>query len=104
VDEDGNFIWPGFGENIRVLKWIIQRVNNRIGARQTPIGLVPHTKDLNLEGLSIPPAKIDKLLEIDRRGWQAEMDDVKKFFSQFGDRMPAEIREQCKSLTDQLSV
>ena len=104
VDEDGNFVWPGFGENIRVLKWIIQRVNNRIGARQTPIGLVPHAKDLNLEGLSIPPAKIDKLLEIDRPGWQAEMDDVKKFFSQFGDRMPAEIREQCKALTDQLNV
>ncbi len=98
VDDDGRFIWPGFGENIRVLKWIIDRVNGRVGAQQTPIGLIPHIKDLELEGLNIAKGNLEKLFEIDPQAWQAELQDIETFFSQFGRHMPSEIWQQYKSL------
>jgi len=98
MDDNGKFIWPGFGENIRVLKWIIDRVNGRVGARQTPIGLVPHIRDLELEGLNINKENLAKLFEIDPQAWQAELQDIETFFSQFGRHIPSEIWQQCKSL------
>jgi phosphoenolpyruvate carboxykinase (GTP) len=102
VDDDGRFIWPGFGENIRVLKWIIDRVNGRVGAQQTPIGLIPHIKDLELEGLNIAKENLEKLFEIDPQAWQAELQDIETFFSQFGRHMPSEIWQQYKSLAGNL--
>jgi phosphoenolpyruvate carboxykinase (GTP) len=102
VDDDGRFIWPGFGENIRVLKWIIDRVNGRVGAQQTPIGLIPHIKDLELEGLNITKGNLEKLFEIDPQAWQAELQDIETFFSQFGRHMPSEIWQQYKSLAGNL--
>lgn len=104
VDDDGEFIWPGFGDNIRVLKWIVDRVNNKVGARETPIGLLPHPNDLALKGLNIPKEKIEKLFEINQRDWQAETDDIKKFFDQFGQHMPEEIWQEYKNLARQLGL
>jgi phosphoenolpyruvate carboxykinase (GTP) len=101
-DEQGEFIWPGFGDNIRVLKWIIDRVNNRVGARETPIGLVPHTKDLDLSGLNIPKDKVDMLFSIEPQPWQTELQDTEKFMEQFGKRMPIELTNQYQSLSKQL--
>jgi phosphoenolpyruvate carboxykinase (GTP) len=98
MDDDGKFIWPGFGENIRVLKWIIDRVNGRVGAQQTPVGLIPHIKDLELEGLNITKEKLQKLFEIDPQAWQAELQEIETFFSQFGRHIPSEIWQQYKSL------
>ncbi len=98
VDDDGKFIWPGFGENIRVLKWIIDRVNGRVGARQTPIGLVPNIKDLELEELNIAKEKLQRLFEIDLPAWQAELQDIETFFNQFGRHIPPEIWHEYKSL------
>ena len=94
TDEDGKFIWPGFGENIRVLKWIVDRVNGRVNARETPLGLIPHLADLNLEGLNIPEERMAMLFAVDPGGWRAELEDIRKFLEQFGDRMPAEIWQE----------
>jgi phosphoenolpyruvate carboxykinase (GTP) len=102
MDDNGDYIWPGFGDNIRALKWIIDRVNDRVGAKQTPIGLVPHQKDLDLEGLNISKENLDKLCEIDHQAWKAELPDVEKFLSQFGVHLPEEIRQEYESLTKNL--
>jgi phosphoenolpyruvate carboxykinase (GTP) len=99
VDDKGEFIWPGFGENIRVLKWIIDRVNNNVPAKETPIGLVPNIKDLNLEGLNIPREKLEKLFEVNIADWGSELKEVKAFFDQFGSRMPAEIWQEYKKIS-----
>ncbi len=94
VDEEGEFIWPGFGDNIRVLKWIVDRVNNRVGAKETPIGVIPNPEDLNLEGLDIPKDKLEKLFEVNLKEWDTELGEIKRFFQQFGDRMPKEIWDE----------
>ncbi|MFZ5801632.1 MAG: phosphoenolpyruvate carboxykinase (GTP) [Candidatus Omnitrophota bacterium] len=99
VNEDGKFIWPGFGDNIRVLKWIIERTRDQVEARETPLGRIPHLKDLNLEGLHIPPKDLEKLFEIHPEAWQAEVEDTEKFFSQFGDRLPQGLRQELSALT-----
>ena len=91
TDEDGKFIWPGFGENIRVIKWILDRANGRVGARETPLGLVPNVSDLDLSGLSIAKERMEKLFEIDRDGWKAELQEIDAFLSQFGSHLPGEI-------------
>ena len=99
VDEDGKFIWPGFGENMRVLEWIVDRVHNRVSASETPVGLIPRLKDLNLEGLSVPREKLEKLFEINMQKWTPEVDNVKEFLAQFGKHLPDEIREECNALS-----
>lgn len=93
IGDDGGFIWPGFGENIRILKWIIDRLNNNAQAIATPIGLTPALKDLELEGLNIPEERMKRLFEINSDDWRKEIDDIEKFFNQFGKRMPQEIRQ-----------
>jgi phosphoenolpyruvate carboxykinase (GTP) len=94
TDEEGKFIWPGFGENIRVLKWIIDRANNAVGAKETPIGLVPHTKDLDLTGLHIQKEKLEKLFEVNIADWPDELKEIKDFLSQFGNRLPKEMWDE----------
>jgi len=103
VDDEGRFIWPGFGENIRVLKWIVDRVNNRVQARETPIGFIPYLKDLYLEGLDIPKQKLEKLFEVKLEDWESEMRDVQNFLGQFGDHLPQEMREEYKALAEHLN-
>jgi len=102
TDDDGRYIWPGFGENIRVIKWIIERVNNGAKAKETPIGYVPHASDLDLKGLSIPEKNLAKLLEINTKEWGHELEDIEKFMKQFGDSMPAEIWKEYESLKSHL--
>jgi phosphoenolpyruvate carboxykinase (GTP) len=102
VDDEGRFIWPGFGDNIRVLKWIIDRVNNRVNAKETPIGLVPYLKDVDLEGLNIPEERLEKLFEVNREEWKIETAEIKKFYERFGTRLPEEILDEYKSLIDRL--
>jgi len=94
TDDSGEFLWPGFGENIRVLKWVVDRVNNRVGAEKTPIGFIPHLEDLDLSGLVMERAKLKRLFEVNPEEWKVELEDVKKFLSQFGDRLPQELWEE----------
>ena len=102
TDGQGKFMWPGFGENIRVLKWIIERVNDRVGAVETPIGLVPDMNDLDLSGLEIARSDMEKLFEVDAAQWKPELEDIERFLKQFGNRMPYEIWKEYESLKSHL--
>ena len=103
VDDEGKFIWPGFGENIRVLKWIVDRVHNRVKAEETPLGLVPDMRDLETGGLDISKEKLAKLFEINAEPWKQELQDIEKFLNQFGNRMPSEIWQEHEKLSEQLN-
>ena len=99
VDEEGHFIWPGFGDNLRVLEWIINRCEGKVDAVETPIGYVPHAEDINLEGLddfSIETLK--GILEVDKAKWAKEAAGVEEFYKQFGDKLPAALRTELETL------
>jgi phosphoenolpyruvate carboxykinase (GTP) len=91
---DGKFLWPGYGENVRVLKWILERVEGRGAAQETPIGFVPARSGLTLEGLKISGESLDELLRVNPEDWEAEMEDSKEFLGKFGERLPRQIREE----------
>jgi phosphoenolpyruvate carboxykinase (GTP) len=95
---DGKFLWPGYGENVRVLKWILERVEGHGSAQETPIGYVPGPGGLTLDGLKISPAAIEELLRVNPDDWQAELDDTRQFFDKFGARLPREMREEHERL------
>ena len=102
VDDNGEFIWPGFGENIRVLKWIVDRTHDKVKAKDTPLGGIPQLSDLNLQGIDIPREELEKLFEINPAQWKSELADIHKFFGQFGSRIPAALWKQFKDLEDKL--
>ena len=87
--DDGKFMWPGFGDNLRVLEWILKRVEGTAGAMETPIGHVPHVADLNIRGLDLHPAALEQLLHVDREGWQAELQAIGEYLSGYGERAPS---------------
>jgi phosphoenolpyruvate carboxykinase (GTP) len=99
---DGKFLWPGFGENVRVLKWILERVEGRGGAEETPIGFVPSRNALTLDGLNLSSETIDELLKVDPEDWEQELVDSKEFLQKFGSRLPREIREEHEKLSGRL--
>ena len=102
TDDKGRYLWPGFRHNIRVLKWVIDRVHGRVSADETPIGLIPHLKDIDLAGLNIPGADMEELFRIDRDGWKKEAEDIGEFFKKFGDRMPKAMWDELKKLEKEL--
>lgn len=102
VNEKGEFLWPGFGENIRILKWIVDRVNGRAGARETPLGLIPDLKDFNFDGLNIPRENLKKLFEVSPHEWEAELKDIKNFLDQFSRHIPYEIWQDYNELAARL--
>ena len=83
-DRDGSYLWPGYSENMRVLKWIADRVNGRVGAEDTPIGLVPREGDIDVSGLDVSPQRLRQATSIDAREWLAELDDVEEYFTRLG--------------------
>ncbi len=94
-DKDGNFLWPGFGENLRVLRWIIERCENKVGrARETPIGLLPNPEDIDVNGLDVTEDTMETLLTVDAGQWQAEMQSVAEYLDEFGERLPDELRQE----------
>ncbi len=93
-DTDGNFLWPGFGENLRVLRWIIERCDDRVGARDTPIGFLPNPEDIDVTGLDVAPDTMQALLSFDAAQWQREMQSVGKYLDEFGGRLPDELRQE----------
>ncbi len=102
INERGEFLWPGFGENIRILKWIIDRVNGRVGAKETPLGLIPDLKDFDTNGLEIPRENLRKLFEINPKEWPDELKEIKNFLKQFGRHIPYEIWQAYDKLASQL--
>jgi phosphoenolpyruvate carboxykinase (GTP) len=91
---DGRWLWPGFGENSRPLKWMCERVDGMVGAKKTPIGFLPDPGDLDLTGLDLPKKNLRELLGVDREGWKAEIPLMEEFFAQFGDRLPRRLKKQ----------
>jgi phosphoenolpyruvate carboxykinase (GTP) len=101
-DADGRFIWPGFGENSRVLKWIVERLNGQADAAKTPIGHVPTKAALDTEGLDIDERDLDALLSVDPEVWKQEAALVPPFFDKFGDHLPKELWDEYKALVNRL--
>ena len=93
-DSDGNFLWPGFGENLRVLRWIIARCNGKALARQTPIGYLPNPEDIDTTGLEIDPNVMDELLQVNTIQWRQEMQSMAEYMQSFGDRVPAQLKDE----------
>jgi len=96
---DGKFLWPGYGENVRVLKWILERVEGGGAAQETPIGYVPAKNGLTLEGLQISNEAVNELLLVNPGDWEPELEDSKQFFGKFGERLPRPIREEHERLS-----
>jgi phosphoenolpyruvate carboxykinase (GTP) len=102
TDENGKFLWPGFGENLRIVEWILARCRGEVQPVETPIGLVPNTKDIDMTGLTMPNGAMDKLFAVNRKDWLAEVDAVGTFFDGFGTRMPEEMWRQHELLRSRL--
>ncbi|MEI6405042.1 MAG: phosphoenolpyruvate carboxykinase (GTP) [Actinomycetes bacterium] len=100
---DGKYIWPGFGENSRVLAWIIDRLEGNVEATDSPIGWLPVPGDLNVDGLSISDADLSDLFAVDAQTWLAECDMTEEYFVQFGDHVPSQVRTELASLRERLS-
>jgi phosphoenolpyruvate carboxykinase (GTP) len=101
-DERGTFLWPGYGENSRVLKWIFERCNGSAKAVETPIGLLPRPEDLDTQGLDIAPSGLSKLLSVDVQGWLGEIPLINQYFDTFGGRMPKELKDEVVRLEQRL--
>jgi phosphoenolpyruvate carboxykinase (GTP) len=101
-DDKGKFMWPGYGDNSRVLKWIFERCNGTANAVDTPIGRLPRPEDLDTHGLDIPAANLTKLLSVDMPGWLAEVPSINTFFEEFGARFPAALKEEVVRLEQRL--
>ena len=99
---DGKFLWPGYGDNARVLKWMLERIEGKAEANETPIGTVPTPNGITLDGLDVSPETMRELLRVDSSDWANEHADVGKFFERFGDRLPDEIREEHARLGERL--
>ena len=99
---DGKFIWPGFGENMRVLRWILDRCCGKGAAVESPIGLLPGAGGVDTTGLGLDEATMRELLSVSRDDWKAETDSIGEFFAKLGDRLPAEMRKQREALVKRL--
>ncbi|MBO5212891.1 MAG: phosphoenolpyruvate carboxykinase (GTP) [Clostridia bacterium] len=102
TDDEGHFIWPGFGDNMRVLMWILARCEDKVDARKTEIGYIPYAKDINVEGLNISDETLNDLLSVDKASWNEDIENIKAFYAQIGDRVPAELKAQLAALEDRL--
>ena len=101
TDDEGHFIWPGFGDNMRVLMWILDRCEGKADAVETPIGYVPKAEDINIEGLDIDRETVEGLLEVDKKIWSEEAEGITEFYSKF-DRLPKELAHQLEMLKERL--
>ena len=101
--EDGKFLWPGFGDNIRVIKWIFGRCNGTADAKKTAVGYLPTKESLDLSGLEVPNRNLDRILSIDKDEWCEEAEEMEKYYKQFGDRLPKELKKELDNLKSRLS-
>ena len=102
TDDEGHFIWPGFGDNMRVLMWILDRCEGKVGAVETPIGYEPKPEDINIEGLDIDLDTIKGLLNVDVDLWKEEAKGIEEFYAKFGDKLPTELKNQLENLKKRL--
>lgn len=103
TDSEGHFIWPGFGDNMRVLDWILKRCEETVDADETAIGYVPKPEDINLEGCGVDEETLKGLLNVDTETWKKEAEGIKEFYKKFGDRLPKELSEELSALESRLN-
>jgi phosphoenolpyruvate carboxykinase (GTP) len=103
-DSDGSFLWPGFGDNSRVLKWVLERVAGTGEAVSTPIGYVPSVDGLDVSGLGVAPGTVDKLVTVDAEAWRQEIPQLEEHYAVFGDRLPDELRDELRELEKRLAA
>lgn len=103
TDSEGHFIWPGFGDNMRVLDWILKRCEETVDADETAIGYVPKPEDINLEGCSVDEETLKGLLNVDTETWKKEAEGIKEFYKKFGDRLPKELEDELAALESRLN-
>jgi phosphoenolpyruvate carboxykinase (GTP) len=103
-DENGKYLWPGYGDNSRILEWIFDRCDNKVHAKDTPIGRLPDAEDLDLAGLNIPANDLAKLLSVDKKGWLAEIPLIRQHLEKFGDRLPKELVREVDELEKRLQA
>ena len=104
TDENGSFIWPGFGDNLRVLEWILKRCFDEVDAKDTEIGYLPKAEDINLSGLDMDPAALESILTVDRDLWKAEAAGIRDFYRQFGDKLPQALAQELNDLEARLNA
>ena len=104
TDENGNFIWPGFGDNMRVVMWILDRCEGKVGADMTAIGYVPKPEDLNIEGLDLTIDTIKELLSVDKDAWLEDIKNIREFYALVGDRVPETMYDELNALEARLSM
>ena len=99
-DDEGNFMWPGFGDNLRVLEWIIKRCEGEVDAQETAIGYLPYAKDINIEGLEgeVSVESLESILDVDKALWAAEADGIGEFYAKFGDKLPETLKAELETL------
>ena len=102
TDSEGHFIWPGFGDNMRVLDWILKRCEETVDADETAIGYVPKPEDINLEGCGVDEETLKGLLNVDTETWKKETEGIKEFYKKFGDKLPKELNEELSALESRL--
>ena len=95
-------MWPGYGENSRVLKWIVDRLEGKAQAEKTPVGFVPRTTDLDTSNLSVTPEALQEILTIDNAQWKKETESMGEHFKQFGDRLPKALAQELEGLKSRL--
>ena len=103
TDAEGNFIWPGFGDNLRVLLWILDRCAGKVGAVESEIGFLPNPADINTTGLDIDASTMKELLSVDKESWKADLASIKEFYAKIGDTMPKELLEELATLEANLN-
>jgi len=101
---EGKWLWPGYGDNSRVLKWMCERVEGKAKAVETPIGLMPQPGDLDLAGLTIGPADVAELLRVDVAAWKAELPDIEEHLGKAGSRLPARMQAQLAAFRKRLGA
>ena len=99
-DQNGEFLWPGFGDNMRVLDWILKRCDGKVDAQETAIGYVPYAKDIDLEGLDYSRETLESILYVDKARWGDEANEIAGFYTQFGKKLPAELSENLQTLKE----
>jgi len=99
---DGKFLWTGFGDNLRVLEWMLRRATGAVGAVETPIGALPRVEDMNLDGVALTDEARDVLFGFDREGWRAEFDAIGGYLDEYGPRMPERLRQECVRISERL--
>ena len=103
TDEEGNFIWPGFGDNLRVLEWILKRADGKIGARETEIGFIPEPSDINIEGCDIDLDALTEILQVEKEYWKEDIKSIKEFYAKFGDKLPEYLAKEVEAMEERIS-